>query len=347
MQQPGVLLRWPRVSVLRMSECIPTHENVRLTTRNSYPNNERFRPGDVRDHPGKQRVCPIEPKRYQTERSSRPANLSPRRTRTKTNSAEVSYRWRVGSICPPELTANLICSSSDLTTRVIHPATQSVHSFASRSRFITQRAVSLVALAAFLLAHSASAGQHGSHHKVLGAIFTSPCTCRHAYGHSRWAAKTETVLPPLLGIRKLTPADMCTWRGPEVQLTSSSPRIPAERKCYAVTGRIIRIYIENDGDLHLVLQNTDGRRGRIVAEIPVGTSWCKIRQTVFSWTNARFPILPRDRQSIHAIQHPIATVVGRAFYDIDHASRVPRSNRRDYDHRIAVWEIHPVMRLIQ
>jgi hypothetical protein len=47
------------------------------------------------------------------------------------------------------------------------------------------------------------------------------------------------------------------------------------------------------------------------------------------------------------MRHPIVTVTGRAFYDVGHASRNPRTNRRDYDRRLAVWEIHPVMKLIQ
>jgi len=75
--------------------------------------------------------------------------------------------------------------------------------------------------------------------------------------------KTETAQPPLfgIGIRKVTPADIYAWRGPEVEITRSSPRIPAERKWYAVTGRVMVVYVEDDGDLHLIMQNTDGRRG--------------------------------------------------------------------------------------
>jgi hypothetical protein len=138
---------------------------------------------------------------------------------------------------------------------------------------------------------------------------------------------------------------MYAWRGPEVEITQSSPRIPAERKWYAVTGRVVRVQVEDDGDLHVVMQNTDGRRGRIVVELPVGRPWCKLRAAVFAWTNARFTLFPRDRDTMHVTRHPIVTVIGRAFYDVGHASRNPRTNRRDYDRRLAVWEIHPVMRL--
>jgi len=68
------------------------------------------------------------------------------------------------------------------------------------------------------------------------------------------------VAAPLLGIRllKVTPAEMDAWRGPEIEITQSSPRIPAERKWYAVTGRVVGVQVENDGDLHLVMENTNG-----------------------------------------------------------------------------------------
>jgi hypothetical protein len=38
-------------------------------------------------------------------------------------------------------------------------------------------------------------------------------------------------------------------------------------------------------------------------------------------------------------------VVGKAFYDIDHSGNSTRNNRREYDAALAVWEIHPVLRL--
>jgi hypothetical protein len=41
----------------------------------------------------------------------------------------------------------------------------------------------------------------------------------------------------------------------------------------------------------------------------------------------------------------VVTVVGRAFYDIDHSGSNSENNRRNYNEAIAVWEIHPVMRL--
>ena len=70
-----------------------------------------------------------------------------------------------------------------------------------------------------------------------------------------------------------------------------------------------------------------------------------MRKTVFSWTNAHFPISPGREDKFALVQHPIVTVIGKAFYDIDHSGNDTRSNRRNYDASLAVWEIHPVMRL--
>jgi hypothetical protein len=40
------------------------------------------------------------------------------------------------------------------------------------------------------------------------------------------------------------------------------------------------------------------------------------------------------------------TVIGKAFYDIDHSGKNPTRNRRNYDSSLAVWEIQPVKRLV-
>jgi hypothetical protein len=43
----------------------------------------------------------------------------------------------------------------------------------------------------------------------------------------------------------------------------------------------------------------------------------------------------------------MVTVIRKAFYDIDHSGKNPRKNRGNYDSSLAVWEIHPVMKLVQ
>ncbi|HZR78172.1 MAG TPA: hypothetical protein VFA58_03140, partial [Chthoniobacterales bacterium] len=62
---------------------------------------------------------------------------------------------------------------------------------------------------------------------------------------------------------------------------------------------------------------------------------------VFSWTDAQFPLTGRFRLR----EHPVVTVVGKAFYDIDHSGNDTVVNRRNYDGSLAIWEIHPVMKI--
>lgn len=164
---------------------------------------------------------------------------------------------------------------------------------------------------------------------------------------SRWAAKTDTATPPLnlAGVQALTPADMFGWSGPGGRISHSAARIAAEEKWYAVTGRIEKVRVEDDGDLHIVMNNADGRAGEIVVELPLGPTWCEMRKKVFSWTNARFPFPTGQRDSFWLLQHPVVTVIGKAFYDIDHSGSDTSGNRRNYDQGLAVWEIHPVMQL--
>jgi hypothetical protein len=177
--------------------------------------------------------------------------------------------------------------------------------------------------------------------------FISPCECMGNHGVSRWAAKTDTQEPPPnnIDIKRITPAQIYEWRGPGETIGHRSGRIPAENQWYAVTGRIDNVRIEDDGDIHIVLGNADGHAGGIVVELPLGPRWCEMRKTVFSWTNAHFPLSPGKDDKFKLIQHPIVTVVGKAFYDIDHSGNDMHNNRRNYDQSLAVWEIHPVMNM--
>src|SRR2546430_1489732 len=177
--------------------------------------------------------------------------------------------------------------------------------------------------------------------------FTSPCTCEGNHGVSRWAAKTDLSEPPpgSANIKSITPAQMSAWQGIGGGVTQKSRRLIAEENWFRGTGRGETVRNENDGGLHLVIENTEGQRSGIVVELPLGPRWCEMRKTVFSWTNARFPISPGKSDKFSLTQHPIVTVIGKAFYDIDHSGNDTRSNRRNYDPSLPVWEIHPVMRL--
>jgi hypothetical protein len=178
-------------------------------------------------------------------------------------------------------------------------------------------------------------------------VFTSPCTCEGNHGVSRWAAKTDPSEPPSnnVDIKPITPAQIYSWQGPGGGVTHRSGRLLSENGWYALTGRVSLVRIEDDGDLHIVIANADGRPGGVVVELPLGPRWCEMRKTVFSWTNARFPVSPGKEDKFTLTLHPIVTVVGKAFYDIDHSGADTRNNRRNYDPSLAVWEIHPVMGL--
>ena len=172
--------------------------------------------------------------------------------------------------------------------------------------------------------------------------FVSPCECMGNHGVSRWAAKIDMQEPPSNAgdIKKITPAQIHEWQGPGGKIDQRSERIAAENQWYAVTGRVEKVKVEDDGDVHIDLKDVGNGAGMVV-ELPLGPRWCDMRKTVFSWTNASFPLTGKFKLN----QHPIITVIGKAFYDIDHSGKDTHTNRRNYDQSLAVWEIHPVMKI--
>lgn len=180
--------------------------------------------------------------------------------------------------------------------------------------------------------------------------FVSPCECQGQKSGSRWAVKTDpSPLPPdKSAIQLITPSEIYEWKGPEpnVPLTpKTETRIPAEQKWYNLTGRVVNLKVEADGDITLVLQDAEGKKaGRVGAEIPVGPEWCELRKTVFGWTTQSFPFSFKGSQTLEIREQHIITVTGKAFFDVDHAPP-DRSNRRTKPKKYAVWEIHPVMAL--
>src|SRR5262245_40983601 len=175
----------------------------------------------------------------------------------------------------------------------------------------------------------------------------SPCECSTAHGKGRWLVKNDPASPPTdaSAIQSVTPSEIFSWPGPDVHLTQHSERIEVEQKWFALTGRVVAVKVEADGDLHVALSDATGdKQGIVVTEIPIGTQWCDIRTTVFSWSPTRFPFQTRSTKKLKVIKPPVITVVGRAFWDIGHAPK-DQSNRRKYMPGYAVWEIHPVMKL--
>jgi hypothetical protein len=200
-------------------------------------------------------------------------------------------------------------------------------------------------LAAFVigstLAKSATAGE---------VTFVSPCECQGQKSGTRWPVKTDPSPVPLdkSAIQPVTPSQICDWKGPEsnVPLTpETDTRIAAEQKWYNLTGRVAGVKVEGDGDITLVLQDADGKKaGSVGAEIPVGPTWCELRQIVFDWTTQSFPFIFRESQKLQMREQHIITVTGKAFFDVQHVS-ADNSNQRTKSKKYAVWEIHPVMAL--
>jgi hypothetical protein len=186
---------------------------------------------------------------------------------------------------------------------------------------------------------------------TAGAVtFVSPCECQSQKSGTRWPAKTDPSPVPLdkSTIQSVTASQIYEWKGPEsnVPLTpETDTRIASEQKWYNLTGRVVSVKVEADGDITLVLQDADGKKaGSVNAEIPVGPTWCELRQTVFGWTTQSFPFSFKESQRLEIREQHVITVTGQAFFDVGHASP-DNSNRRIKPKKFAVWEIHPVMAL--
>jgi hypothetical protein len=175
----------------------------------------------------------------------------------------------------------------------------------------------------------------------------SPCDCHDAHGEARWSVKSDASLPPTdaSAIQSVTPSDMFSWPGMDLHLTWESPRTGIESNWFALTGRVVAVKVEADGDLHIALQDATGDKpGIVVCEVPCKPQWCEIRNKVFSWTRTRFPLHIRSVRKLTMEEAPVVTVIGKAFWDIGHAPK-DQTNRRKYMPGYAAWEIHPVMKL--
>jgi hypothetical protein len=138
---------------------------------------------------------------------------------------------------------------------------------------------------------------------------------------------------------------MFSWPGPDVHLTGQSERTGIDNKWYALTGRVVALKAETDGDIHIGLSDATGDKPGIVGvEVPAKPQWCEIRKLVFSWTATKFPFHTQSARKVNVTDPPIITVVGKAFWDVGHAP-TDQSNHRKYQPDYAAWEIHPAMKL--
>src|SRR6266496_5436027 len=181
-------------------------------------------------------------------------------------------------------------------------------------------------------------------------IFVSPCECQGFHGKNRWVTKTDLTPVPSdkSVIQSVTPSQIYAWEGlgPNVEVTRyTEERMPSEQKWYALTGRVVDLKVEADGDIHIALEDATGNAiGTVSAEIPVGPKWCEIRQTVFGWTIQSFPFSLKTAKKLKIREPHVIMVTGKAFYDVAHAP-ANHSNRRSTPKDYSVWEIHPVMAL--
>jgi hypothetical protein len=150
------------------------------------------------------------------------------------------------------------------------------------------------------------------------------CSCSSAHGKGRWSVKNDPETPPTdtSTIQAVTPSDIFSWAGPDVH--QRSKRLGLEEKWFAVTGRVVAVKVEADGDLHIALSDATGdKQGTVVCEVPLKPQWCDIRETVFSWTPTRFPF-----QTSSAKRLKIANPPGRHHCwesVLGHRSRSQRS----------------------
>jgi hypothetical protein len=184
--------------------------------------------------------------------------------------------------------------------------------------------------------------------------FDSPCLAHGQHGVDRWTPKIDASPVPWnkSKIQPITPSGIYRWRGPgpNVPLTpTTETRIPSEQKWYALTGRVVDLRVEADGDIHVALKDATGNKaGTVGAEVPLGTRWCKFRKTLFMWTTRKFPFTFTSNRVLTILKshrNHIITVIGKAFYDVDHAP-ANHSNRRTNQKGYAAWEIHPVRALV-
>jgi hypothetical protein len=93
----------------------------------------------------------------------------------------------------------------------------------------------------------------------------SPCECRGWHGKGRWAVKNDPATPPTdtSAIQSTTPSQMFNWPAIGVHLDWQSQRTGIENDWYALTGRVVAVKVEADGDLHLALQDASGDKAGI------------------------------------------------------------------------------------
>jgi hypothetical protein len=189
--------------------------------------------------------------------------------------------------------------------------------------------------------------------KALPTVtFQSYYECKKHHGKWRWDVKTDRAKPPatIPADHKVTVAEVAAWEPPKDKVKASTPRFGRETEWFELTGKVVLVKAEQDGDLHIQLGDPKGKsKLEVVVEVPVdngveNSAWSKIRKTVFDWSSQDFPFTTKTGKKLELTENPVIRVVGRAFFDAVH-QKVSTPNRRRDKPNVTVWEIHPVMRM--
>jgi hypothetical protein len=178
-------------------------------------------------------------------------------------------------------------------------------------------------------------------------VFLSPTECQNQHAVYRILVKNDDELPPdhIPLDHKIRPSDMAAWPVPKGKFTQKTPRSGKEKEWWELTGRVVLAKAEEDGDIHLQLEDADGKgKVQVVVEVPVGQPWDEIRTEIFSWTTAKFPFKTASSHPLTLKVKPLVRVEGMAFLDAMHAVKDGPPNRRK-DGITCVFELHPIMTL--
>jgi hypothetical protein len=184
--------------------------------------------------------------------------------------------------------------------------------------FRDKRTVVLLTVAALLLSAPVLARSRKPRPTVT---YVSPIECKGDHGKWRWRVKTEKDRPParIAADHQVTPADIAAWEPPEGKITTRTPRVGREKEWFELTGKVMLVKAEEDGDLHIQLGDPKGKgRMQVIVEIPVDhghpdSAWSEIRKTVFGWSSQRFPFTTKTGHKLRLDQRPVVRVVGKAF----------------------------------
>jgi len=177
--------------------------------------------------------------------------------------------------------------------------------------------------------------------------FESPCSCRGEHAKGRLSAKNDPALPPpdARPIQAVTPSDVYSSPGADAQLMCQSERTGIENMRFALTGRVVDVRIEMDGDLDIALQDATGNRARHCCHRNTGkTAMVRNPPNGFRLDQDALSISNNSMRKLNLNAAPTVAVIGKAFFGTGHALK-SHINRRKHMPRYAAWEIHPVMKL--